>query len=83
MTYNNILSNLPLEVFFMQIVTDRRALHKIPELELCLPKTMQYLKNALSGLKCRLCYPMDSAICAWFNFGADSTVAFRADCDDE
>jgi len=65
----------------MQIIKDRRALHRIPELELCLPKTVEYLKNALSGLKCRLYYPMDSAVCAWFNFGRDRTVAFRADCD--
>ena len=33
----------------MQIIEDRRALHRIPELELELPKTMEYLKNALSG----------------------------------
>ena len=65
----------------MQIIEDRRALHRIPELELYLPKTMEYLYNALSGLKCRVFSPMESALFAYFDFGAMSTVAFRADCD--
>ena len=65
----------------MQIINDRRNLHQIPELELYLPKTMEYLYHALSGLKCRVFSPMDSALCAYFDFGAHSTIAFRADCD--
>ncbi len=65
----------------MQIIRDRRALHAIPELELTLPKTMAYLKTALGGLKCSLFSPMDSSLCAFFDFGADQTIAFRADCD--
>ena len=65
----------------MQIIADRRALHQIPELELELPKTMEYLYQALSGLKCRVSAPMESALFAYFDFGADSTIAFRADCD--
>ena len=65
----------------MQIITDRRSLHKIPELELELPKTMEYLKNALEGLKCQLSSPIDSSLCAFFDFGADHSIAFRADCD--
>ena len=65
----------------MQIINDRRNLHRIPELELALPKTMEYLYNALSGLKCRVFSPMDSALCAYFDFGHRSTIAFRADCD--
>ena len=65
----------------MQIITDRRALHQIPELEMYLPKTMEYLYNALSGLKCRVFSPMESALCAFFDFGRDSAIAFRADCD--
>ena len=64
-----------------QIISDRRALHQIPELELCLPKTMEYLTQALAGLKCRVFAPMDSALCAFFDFGGDSAIAFRADCD--
>jgi hippurate hydrolase len=65
----------------MQIIADRRALHKIPELELCLPKTMDYLKNALKGLKCRVFSPVSHSLCAYFDFGGSKTVAFRCDCD--
>ena len=65
----------------MQVIADRRALHRIPELELHLPKTVEYLKNALSGLNCRVFSPMDSALCAWFDFGRESAIAFRADMD--
>ena len=65
----------------MQIINDRRALHQIPELELALPKTMEYLYRALSGLKCRIFSPMESALCAYFDFGHRSAIAFRADCD--
>ena len=65
----------------MQIFTDRRALHRIPELELCLPKTVSYVKNALSGLSCQVFSPMEHAVCAWFDFGKESAIAFRADMD--
>jgi len=65
----------------MQIIAHRRALHQIPELELNLPKTMEYLKNALSCLNCRLFSPIAGSLCAFFDFGADHAIAFRADCD--
>lgn len=65
----------------MQIIEDRRALHRIPELELALPKTMEYIRQSLSGLRCDVFAPMDSALCAWFDFGADRAIAFRADAD--
>ena len=65
----------------MQIYTDRHALHRIPELELDLPETQNYLKNALSGLSCRVFSPLGSALCAFFDFGAEGAIAFRADMD--
>ena len=65
----------------MQIMEDRRALHRIPELDRNLPKTMAYLENALSGLNCQVFSPMESALCAWFDFGAKETIAFRSDAD--
>ena len=65
----------------MQMIQDRRALHQIPELELSLPKTMAYVKNILSELNCQVVNPVDSALCAFFDFGADSAIAFRADMD--
>ena len=65
----------------MQIIADRRALHQIPELERRLPRTMEYLKNALSDLNCTVISPMESALCAFFDFGREDAIAFRADCD--
>ena len=65
----------------MQIVNDRRALHRIPELDRCLPKTMEYLKNSLKSLKCRLFSPIEDSLCAFFDFGKSDAIAFRADCD--
>ena len=65
----------------MQIIEDRRALHRIPEIESDLPKTMAYLRDALSGLRCKLFSPIENSLCAYFDFGAPRTIAFRADMD--
>ncbi len=65
----------------MQIIQDRRQLHQIPELELCLPKTMAYLRQSLSALDCEIFSPVDSSLCAFFDFGKKTAIAFRADCD--
>ena len=65
----------------MQIVNDRRALHRIPELDRQLPKTMEYLAQALAELNCRVFSPIEGSLCAWFDFGKDTAIAFRADAD--
>lgn len=65
----------------MQIYADRHALHQIPELDRDLPETTAYLHNALKGLHCRVFSPMTGALCAWFDFGAETAIAFRADMD--
>ena len=65
----------------MQIQSDRRALHQIPELDRELPETMGYLENALKGLRCRVFSPMPGALAAWFDFGKAETIAFRSDAD--
>jgi len=65
----------------MQIIDDRRALHRIPELDRDLPHTIAYLRNALTGLKCRVFSPMPGALCAYFDFGRKSAIAFRSDAD--
>ena len=65
----------------MQIIQDRRALHRIPELDTRLPETLSYLKGALEGLNCRVFSPAESSLCAFFDFGAAKTLAFRADMD--
>lgn len=65
----------------MDIRADRRALHQIPELDRELPETFAYLSGALSPLSCRLFAPMPGSLCAFFDFGRDSAIAFRADAD--
>lgn len=65
----------------MQIIGDRRALHRIPELDRQLPKTMEYLRAALDGLGCRVFSPMEGALCAFFDFGVGKAIAFRSDAD--
>ena len=65
----------------MDIRADRRALHQIPELDRQLPETFAYLRAALSPLSCRLFAPMPGSLCAFFDFGRDSAIAFRADAD--
>ena len=65
----------------MQIIQDRRALHQIPELDRNLPQTLSYLQTALAPLKCRTFSPMAGALCAYFDFGAEDSIAFRSDAD--
>ena len=65
----------------MQIIEDRRELHRIPELDKELPNTMAYLRSALEGLKCKVFSPMPGALCAFFDFGAKEAIAFRAEAD--
>ena len=65
----------------MDIITDRRALHRIPELDRDLPETMAYLRSALENLPCKVFSPMESALCAWFDFAAKEAIAFRSDAD--
>ena len=65
----------------MQIINDRRALHRIPELDRTLPKTLAYLKGQLEGLSCQVFSPMEGALCAFFDFGAERAIAFRSDAD--
>ncbi len=65
----------------MQIIEDRRALHRVPELDRDLPETMAYLRESLKNLHCRVFAPMEGALCAWFDYGRESAIAFRADAD--
>ena len=65
----------------MQIVAHRRALHQIPEIEKNLPRTFSYLEKVLSSLPCQIISLGKDGLCAFFDFGADSAIAFRADCD--
>jgi len=64
-----------------QIIADRRSLHRIPELDRSLNRTMEYLRNALTGLRCTLSSPIPGSLCAWFDNGAEAAIAFRSDAD--
>ena len=59
----------------------RIALHRIPELDCHLPETAAYVHGVLSGLRCRVFSPWESAVCAYFDYGQPETVAFRSDMD--
>ena len=65
----------------IRIIQNRRALHQIPELDRDLQETAAYLRAELEGLGCTLTSPMEGSVCAFFDLGADSAIAFRADMD--
>ena len=65
----------------MQIFQDRQALHRIPELDRYLPQTVRYIQEQLSPLNCLVFSPMEGAVCAWFDFGAEKAIAFRSGMD--
>lgn len=65
----------------IRIMENRRALHRIPELDRDLKETAAYLRSELEGLGCALISPMEGSVCAFFDFGAEKTIAFRADMD--
>lgn len=65
----------------VQLINNRRNLHQIPELGLCLPKTIAYLTNSLSSISCEIHSPIPSSLAVFFDYGAEDAIAFRADCD--
>ena len=67
--------------FVIRIKKNRRALHQIPELDRQLDQTIAYLRGELEGLGCKLFSPIDGSLCAFFDFGAEKAIAFRADMD--
>lgn len=65
----------------MQIVQDYYALHARAEPDRQLDQTLQYIKGRLSGLSCQLFTPTEGSLCAFFDYGKEKTLAFRADAD--
>ena len=59
----------------------RRDLHRIPELDDDLPKTLAYVRRVLEELSCLVFEPCPGALAAWFALGRSSTTAIRADMD--
>lgn len=64
-----------------QIQTIRRRLHQIPELDKHLPKTIAYITDCLKEMNCIVFQPIPSAVCAYFDFKQESTLAYRSDMD--
>lgn len=60
---------------------DRRTIHQNPEMGLDLPLTTALVDGVLADLSCTVSHPLDSCVCAFFDFGRPSSVAFRADMD--
>ena len=60
---------------------DRRALHRIPELDSDLPETTAFVRSRLQPLRCRILEPIRGSVCAFFDAGKPETAAFRADMD--
>ncbi len=69
------------ETLSHDIIQYRRDLHQIPELGFLVYKTSAYVKNILSGLSCTIDEIVKTGVIAYFDFGCDKTVAFRADMD--
>ncbi len=65
----------------MDLIAARRYLHTIPERAYDLPKTAAYIKEQLDKLNCTVTEIFPCAYGAFFDFGKEETVAFRADMD--
>ena len=63
------------------VTAHRRYLHQIPELDDQLPQTLTLVTGVLRGHRCEYVSPVQGSVCAWFDFGKEETVAFRADMD--
>lgn len=59
----------------------RRELHRIPELDLELPKTKAYILSVLKELDCEIIPVLKSGVIAYFDRGQNNTIGFRADMD--
>lgn len=63
------------------VITYRRLLHRIPELDSDLPETVAFVQSRLEPLRCHILNPIRGSVCAFFDAGKAETVAFRADMD--
>jgi hippurate hydrolase len=59
----------------------RRDLHRIPEIMFELPKTRKYILEALAKTRAHVQETELGGVIAYFDNGADYTMAFRADMD--
>ena len=64
-----------------EIIQFRRDLHQIPELGFYVYKTCAYVCNVLEPLDCKVEKILKTGVIAYFDFGKEETIAFRADMD--
>lgn len=64
-----------------EVVSLRRDLHQIPELDHDLPKTRAYLREKLAAWGCQILQPTPTSLAVFFDFGRENALAFRADMD--
>ncbi len=64
-----------------KVIEYRRDLHQIPELGFLVYKTGAYVKEKLSAFDCELSDIVTTGILAFYDFGCESTIIFRADMD--
>lgn len=65
----------------LNAVNHRRVLHRMPELDDELPDTTAYVRKVLEPLGAEVFSPIKGSVCAYFDAGAEETVALRADMD--
>lgn len=76
-----LLSSIEGQELLDELTRYRRDLHRIPELDDDLPRTIAYVRSVFSGLSCDVLEPCKGAVCAFFDLGRAETVAIRADMD--
>ena len=69
------------EELSQEIIQFRRDLHQIPELGFYVYKTCAYVCNVLKPLDCIVEKILQTGVIAFFDFGKEDTIAFRADMD--
>ncbi|QAT42100.1 M20 metallopeptidase family protein [Aminipila luticellarii] len=63
------------------LIQHHRSLHKIPEIGDQLFETREYIMNIMGGMSCEFTTVVNTGICAFFNKGKESTIAYRSDMD--
>lgn len=78
---HNHLSSDEIQLFEQELINWRRTLHQMPEIGLKLPKTIQYIRNALDEMGIHYqCYDEVSSIVATIGSG-DRCFMLRSDID--
>ena len=64
-----------------KIIGYRHDLHQIPELGFLVYKTSDYCRHVLEQFDCKITTIVSTGLLAYFDFGAEETIIFRADMD--